>query len=34
MCSILCYSISSDLTEDEIIEIDRQVAVNRHLVSL
>ena len=34
MTSLLYYSISSDLTEDEIIEIDKQVAVNREKVYL
>jgi hypothetical protein len=29
MGALLYYSISSDLTKDEMIEIDRQVANNR-----
>ncbi len=32
MSSLLYYSISSDLTKDEIIEIDRQIAKNRETV--
>lgn len=32
MTVLLYYSISSDLTEDEIIEIDSQVANNREFV--
>ena len=32
MTALLYYSISSDLTEDEIIEIDSQVANNREFV--
>ena len=32
MSSLLYYSISSDLTKDEIIEIDRQTAKNRETV--
>lgn len=34
MTSFLYYSISSDLTKDEIIEIDKQVAKNREAVYL
>lgn len=34
MSSLLYYSISSDLTEDEIIEIDRRVAKERKAVYL
>lgn len=34
MSSLLYYSISSNLTEDEIIEIDKQVAVNREKIYL
>ena len=34
MNSLLCYSISSDLTKDEIIEIDKRVAKNREAVYL
>ena len=34
MNSILYYSISSDLTKDEIIEIDKLVAKNREAVYL
>ena len=34
MSALLYYSISSDLTKDEIIEIDRQVATNREAVYL
>ena len=32
MTALLYYSISSDLTEDEIIEIDSQVANNREFI--
>ena len=34
MSSLLYYSISSDLTEDEIIEIDRRVTKEREAVYL
>ena len=34
MSSLLYYSISSDLTKEEIIEIDRQVYKNRKVVYL
>ena len=34
MSSLLYYSISSDLTEDEIIEVDRRVAKDREAVYL
>jgi hypothetical protein len=34
MSSLLYYSISSDLTEDEIIEIERRVAKEREAVYL
>ena len=34
MSSLLYYSISSDLTEDEIIEIDRRVAKEREAIYL
>ena len=34
MTALLYYSISSDLTEDEIIEIDRQVTKNRETVCI
>jgi hypothetical protein len=34
MTALLYYSISSDLTEDEIIELDKQVASNREKVYL
>ena len=34
MSALLYYSISSDLTEDEIIEVDRRVAKNREAVYL
>ncbi len=34
MNSLLDYSISSDLTEDERIEIDRQVTKNRETVCI
>ena len=34
MPALLYYSISSDLTEDEIIEIDRQVTKNREAVCI
>ena len=34
MISLLYYSISSDLTKDEIIEIDKRVAKNREAVYL
>jgi hypothetical protein len=32
MTALLYYSMSSDLTADEIIEIDRQIAENRETV--
>ena len=32
MTALLYYSISSDLTEDEIVEIDKKVFRNRELV--
>lgn len=34
MNSLLYYSISSDLTEDEIIEVDRRVAKDQEIVYL
>ena len=34
MSSLLYYLISSDLTEDQIIEIDKLVARNREVVHL
>ena len=34
MTALLYYSISSDLTEDEILEIDKQVHKNRETVYL
>ena len=34
MSSLVYYSISSDLTKDEILEIDKQVAKNREAVFL
>ena len=34
MSSLLYYSISSDLTENEIIEVDRRVAKDREAVHL
>jgi hypothetical protein len=34
MSSLLYYSISSNLTEDKIVEIDKQVAVNREKIYL
>jgi len=34
MSSLLYYSISSDLAEDEIIEVDRRVAKDREAVYL
>ncbi len=34
MTALLYYSISSDLTEDDIIEIDRQVTKNRETVCI
>ena len=34
MTALLFYSISSDLTEDEILEIDKQVHKNREAVYL